>query len=458
MTIAIGKIVKSNTHIDYVCQVYNPGEMEPCPKPADYSFGTFVAIHLGDGAQRSNGQLVGVIYNTLLMNPDFGNLGPRLSPRQELEVFSPDYLAETATLVGIIALGWIDGEGASHQGVPALAATVNNRVTILDDDALHAFHRDGAGRVESALRAGVAEPEQPARAAAADHHGGTAGSIVPGAAGPAGADAQQFGVEEHCAAVGIEAWPGEGSMSDQCIGTVKGPGETPNEFTLVAPDPDRRLKHGEFLYYATEVDGEERSILGRVTGRESIRLLPDSFMADPNVPPQEVAALVGYQSDANELFEITVTVLGYHSERDGRVHQPACAACGRVACLHRQRRTVDAGVEQAADGDNRGQRPPGQSVEPRGGCSAGGAGCARLHQHPSGHHRQHGQRQELPGGRAAGGADDAAQPRRDADHRPARRVQHAAGDAESARRSGTATTSPRCAYFDRIRSACASTV
>lgn len=146
MTVAIGKVVKSNTHIDYVCQVYNPGEIEPCPQPSDFSFGTFVAIHMGEDVAMS-GQLVGVIYNTLLMNPDFGNLGPRLSPRQELEVFSPDYLVETATLVGIIALGWIDGEGRCHQGVPALAATVNNRVTTLETDALRDFHNGAEGKV-----------------------------------------------------------------------------------------------------------------------------------------------------------------------------------------------------------------------------------------------------------------------------------------------------------------------
>ncbi len=146
MSIAIGKIVKSNTHIDYVCQVYNPGEIDHCPVPSDYGFGTFVAIQLNDGFSidgQAGGQLVGVIYNTLLMNPEFGNLGPRLSPRRELEVFSPDYLAETATLVGIIALGWIDANGACHQGVPALAATVNDQVTTLEDDALRSFHMDG---------------------------------------------------------------------------------------------------------------------------------------------------------------------------------------------------------------------------------------------------------------------------------------------------------------------------
>ena len=37
-----------------------------------------------------------MIYNTILMNPEFGSLGPRLSPKSELEIFSPDYLNEKA--------------------------------------------------------------------------------------------------------------------------------------------------------------------------------------------------------------------------------------------------------------------------------------------------------------------------------------------------------------------------
>ena len=28
---------------------------------------------------------------------------------------------------------------------------------------------------------------------------------------------------------------------DHCIGTVKGPGETPNEFTIIAPAPEQRV-------------------------------------------------------------------------------------------------------------------------------------------------------------------------------------------------------------------------
>ena len=144
--IRIGKIVKSNTHVDYVCQIDAPGETDgQLPEPTDYSFGTFAAIQLENG-----NQLVGVIYNTLLVNPDFGNMGPRLSPSAELEVFAPDYLAETATLVGLIAVGWIDRSdnplGEHHQGVPVLAGTVNNAVYRLDDEALRAFHCTPDGR------------------------------------------------------------------------------------------------------------------------------------------------------------------------------------------------------------------------------------------------------------------------------------------------------------------------
>jgi DNA helicase HerA-like ATPase len=102
------------------------------------------------------------------------------------------------------------------------------------------------------------------------------------------------------------------SEHSTCIGTVKGPGETPHEFTFIAPDPARQLKHGEFVYYETPVDGQDRRILGRVTGRASVKLFPDSFMADPTVSPSQIAVLLGYDSDASELFEITVAVLGYH--------------------------------------------------------------------------------------------------------------------------------------------------
>ena len=107
-----------------------------------------------------------------------------------------------------------------------------------------------------------------------------------------------------------------------CVGTVKGPGETPHEYTFIAPDPERRVKHGEFVYYLGAVDGVERQILGRVTQRRSVKLFPDSFLSDPSVPPGQVAALLGFESEANELFELTVAVLGYHDPGLGEFINP----------------------------------------------------------------------------------------------------------------------------------------
>ncbi len=142
----IGKIVKSNTHIDYVCQVFAPGEWSEPPRPEDHAFGRFVAVQLParEEAQEAPA-LVGVIYNTVLLNPDFGSLGPRLSPRDEQEIFTPDYLVEKATLVGILALGWRDERGCYHQGVPPLAAAVDAPVAVLSEEALRAFHREENG-------------------------------------------------------------------------------------------------------------------------------------------------------------------------------------------------------------------------------------------------------------------------------------------------------------------------
>jgi hypothetical protein len=133
---SIGKIIKSNAHADYVCQVYGPGEVEISPAREDYAFGTFVRIALNDDRW-----LVGLIYDTVLFNPDFGRLGPRLSPQSELAVFSPDYLNEKATLVGIAVVGMVDSAGTVVQGVPKLAASTDALVERLNDEQVCVFHQ-----------------------------------------------------------------------------------------------------------------------------------------------------------------------------------------------------------------------------------------------------------------------------------------------------------------------------
>jgi hypothetical protein len=141
--LSVGKLIKSNTHTDYVCQIYGPAEVKSPPTAADHGFGTFVRIPLGQG----QGHLAGIVYDTVLLNPDFGNLGPRLSPAPDLAVFSPDYLAEKVTLVGITAVGMLAPDGSATHGVPPLAARIDALVERMDDDAVCAFHRAPGGGV-----------------------------------------------------------------------------------------------------------------------------------------------------------------------------------------------------------------------------------------------------------------------------------------------------------------------
>ncbi len=138
----IGKIARSSSHIDYVCQVYQPGERQEAPTPEHYAFGTFVRM-AGAGGQA----VVGVIYNTVLVNPEFGTLGPHLSPAQDLAVFSPDYLNEKVTLVGIVAIGTLGPGGAVIHGVPPQAAQIDAPVEHMTEAEVIAFHGDGRGGV-----------------------------------------------------------------------------------------------------------------------------------------------------------------------------------------------------------------------------------------------------------------------------------------------------------------------
>ncbi|MEM7133945.1 MAG: hypothetical protein AAF702_47055 [Chloroflexota bacterium] len=140
----IGKIVNSTSHIDYTCQIYGLGEHHPLPAPEDYAFGNFVSIQVG-GTHTAISHILGIAYNTQLMNPDFGTLGPRLNSSEQTPVFTPDFLLEQATLVGILALGWKDTDGHTYQGVPPITASVNDTVTKLEEEEIEHFHQNQQG-------------------------------------------------------------------------------------------------------------------------------------------------------------------------------------------------------------------------------------------------------------------------------------------------------------------------
>ncbi|MGI8826634.1 MAG: hypothetical protein ACR2JC_13485 [Chloroflexota bacterium] len=138
----IGTVVKSNSHISYLCRVYGKLETERVPEPADYAFGTFVTL---SPWQDSSIRLVGLVRDTLLLNPDFGNLGPRLSHAADLAVLSPDYLNETGVLVDVLVVGWL-AEDSVHHTVPSVAAQIGTYVETMEETAIVAFHRDARDR------------------------------------------------------------------------------------------------------------------------------------------------------------------------------------------------------------------------------------------------------------------------------------------------------------------------
>jgi hypothetical protein len=198
-TIAIGKIVRSDSHVRYTCQVFGPHETARPPEPTDYAFGSFVRIPLratpaqpgvdGDTLPHTSpapasGSLfpsdtleplamdaapaetwaIGLIYDTILVNPEFGTLGPRLSSDAQVELFSPDYLAERAVLVSLLLLGTMSGSlpldgdladagPAPHvrHGVPPIAPDLGAVVSSMREAEVRTFHvfADGANPAET---------------------------------------------------------------------------------------------------------------------------------------------------------------------------------------------------------------------------------------------------------------------------------------------------------------------
>ena len=115
------------------------------------------------------------------------------------------------------------------------------------------------------------------------------------------------------------------------VGITKGPGETTHEYTFVSRDDAQVLKNGEYVYYELSdpdlsgVNGNRaplRRVLGRVMKRVPLQLYPDTFLGEPEISPAQVAAMVGYNSLTNELFELHVAIMGYYDSVTGSFINP----------------------------------------------------------------------------------------------------------------------------------------
>jgi hypothetical protein len=133
----IAKIVSSNSHIDYVGRVIDSLDVAKPPDAEDYGFAQFVSLPIDNSSE-----IVGVIYDSILINPEYANYGPRLSPKPELTNFSPDYLNEQGFLIGILLLGSKDKSGKITHGVPRRVVPAGQDVFKIEAADIKKFHAD----------------------------------------------------------------------------------------------------------------------------------------------------------------------------------------------------------------------------------------------------------------------------------------------------------------------------
>lgn len=134
----LGKVVKSNSHCDYIVQLDDQMDVNDPPQADDYGFGCFVKLE--NPGERH--WAVGLIYNSQLFNPMFLSNGPRLSSEPD-PLFTPDLINETRTLLGVVLIGALIGQGnAAHgiHGIPRVVVPVNTPAFLMTQDEIYRFH------------------------------------------------------------------------------------------------------------------------------------------------------------------------------------------------------------------------------------------------------------------------------------------------------------------------------
>jgi len=139
----LGKVVKSNSHCDYVVQLDDEMDYANPPQPDDYGFGSFVKLESDD-----RHWAIGLVYNSQLFNPMFLNTGPRLTSEPD-PVFTPDQINETRTLLWTMLIGTLETQnGACYgvHGIPKVVVPVNTPVLSMTEAEIHQFHRSDSQR------------------------------------------------------------------------------------------------------------------------------------------------------------------------------------------------------------------------------------------------------------------------------------------------------------------------
>lgn len=140
--VRIGSIVSSNSHLDYVVEIFKERDCDRPPELHEREFGQPVFIKkVIDGTEHA---VMGVIYDTKLVDPDQGRTGPRLAQDNQAQ-FTPGYIEERTTLAGVALLGTAvisDGRtitDPTHR-MPRWTLEVDDTVYQCPDEVTVSFH------------------------------------------------------------------------------------------------------------------------------------------------------------------------------------------------------------------------------------------------------------------------------------------------------------------------------
>ncbi len=141
----IGKVAKTNSHVAYLCRINEDGEREQMPAASDFAFGRFVSVDMAEPDGTDLGQVVGVIVDTLIIDPDFGTpVGTQLDA-VERDITLPGFLQAAFTLIEVVAIGWRGQSEHFQQAVPPHAPRIGAPVRAMDEGEAKSFHRPTPG-------------------------------------------------------------------------------------------------------------------------------------------------------------------------------------------------------------------------------------------------------------------------------------------------------------------------
>lgn len=131
----IGQVVRVDSVLDWLVEVFREGDVRSPPGRRDFSVGTFLKVRAGES------KLVSVVRDVVVHNPDYGTLRVKAGDREEIEELMPDLSDRVRTLILVYYLGTFE-RGEADYSYPDLVPRLHDEVVGMSDEEVKNFHID----------------------------------------------------------------------------------------------------------------------------------------------------------------------------------------------------------------------------------------------------------------------------------------------------------------------------